>query len=271
MKIIDIIRCPKCKGELACRDGEGMACEHKSYFCPACGLTYPVIDGIIDFLPGFNVAKGRAQSLMESPRVVNVYESKWWRGCKFLKRFMGLTLAEEMALIKRIAKPGDNDTILDLACGTGIYTRSFALDGTGRNVVGLDVSWPMLHYAVNKAGQMGIKNVQFLHGDAHNLPFADGSLDVANCCGALHLFKDVRRVLGELYRALKPGGRLSVAAAWQSEKPWSRLKARLDERFWNVHYFSKEELTGLLDEAGFDPAIYHTYGIWIVAGGVKRI
>jgi SAM-dependent methyltransferase len=247
-----------------------MAHGPKSYFCPACGLAYPVIDGITDFLPGSQVAKGRAQILMESPPLVNIYESNWWRGCKFFKRFMGLTLDEEISLIGRIAKPGDGDTILDLACGTGIYARTFARGSPGRNVFGLDVSWPMLRYAVSKAGRMGINNVRFLHGDAHALPFAAGSLDVANCCGALHLFTDVRHVLGELYRALKPGGRLSVAAAWQGEKPWSRFKASSDERFWNIHYFSKEELMGLLDEAGFDPKIYHAYGIWMVAGGVRK-
>ena len=269
MGLTGIIRCPKCKGVLVSRDVQGRANEPASYFCQACGLAYPVVNDVVDLLPGGLAIKGLGQKLMESPRVVNIYESKWWRDCSLFPWLTGLTLAEEMALIRRITKPGDRDTILDLACGPGIYARAFAQDGSGRNVFGLDVSWPMLHYAVNKARQMGIKNVRFLHGDAHNLPFADGSLDVANCCGALHLFSDVRHVLGELHRVLKPGGRFSVAAAWKNERLWSRFKAYTDKRLWGIHYFSKEELAGLLEEAGFDSAIYHTYGIWMVAGGVR--
>lgn len=270
MRLMGIICCPACKGGLIGQDGPGMTDEPKSYFCPTCGVTYSVIDDVVDFLPGGMAIKGRGQKLMESPRVVNIYESKWWRDCKLFAWFTGLRLGEEIALIKRITNPGETDTILDLACGTGIYTRAFSLDGAGRNVFGLDVSWPMLKYATNKAHQMGIKNIQFLHGDAHNLPFANESLDVVNCCGALHLFADVRHVLRELYRAIRPGGRFSVAAAWQSEKLWSRMKAYTDMRFWRVHYFSKEELSNLLDEAGFNPTIYHTHGVWIVAGGVRR-
>jgi SAM-dependent methyltransferase len=113
---------------------------------------------------------------MESQFIVNIYESRWWRGCGLFKGFAGLTLDEEMALIRRIANPGDDDVILDLACGTGIYTRAFALGGAHRTVFGLDISWPMLKYATRKAREMGVKNAMFFHGDAHILPFADGSM-----------------------------------------------------------------------------------------------
>ncbi|MCD1295099.1 hypothetical protein CUJ83_08825 [Methanocella sp. CWC-04] len=270
MKHSEIIHCPKCKGNLSSIDSQGSSGESGSYFCQTCGIKYPVIDSVVEFLPGGMVTKGLGQKLMESPRMVSIYESKWWRGCKQFSWFMGLTLDEEIELIKRITYPGEKDTVLDLACGTGIYARAFAQGSPGRNVFGLDISWPMLQYAADKARSMGIDNVRFLHGDAHSLPFADESLDVANCCGALHLFSDVRRVLGELYRTIKPGGRFSVAAAWKSDNLWGRIKAYSDEKFWKIHYFRKDELSSLLDEAGFTPTIYHAYGIWMVAGGVRR-
>ncbi len=267
MRLDEIVRCPKCKGSLI---SQGVDYDIKSHFCPACGLSYPVIDGVVDFLPEGYATRGRGQRLMESPLIVNIYESRWWRGCGLFKWFAGLTLDEEMALIMRIARPGDDDVILDLACGTGLYTRAFALGNARRAVFGLDISWPMLKYATVKARQMGLNNIRFLHGDAHSLPFADESLDVANCCGALHLFTDVGQVLRELHRALRPGGKLSAAAAWNAGSAWSRLKAYLDERLWNIHYFTKEEIAGLLEEAGFIPAVYHSYGIWIAIGGVRK-
>lgn len=242
----------------------------RGYFCRACGTTYPMIGDVVDFLPGGLDAKGRGQKLMESTRIVDIYEGKWWRDSGLFAWLTGTTLAEEISRILHITGPGQTDTILDLACGTGLYARAFALGGTGRTVFGLDASWPMLKYATDKARRMGIKNVRFMHGDAHNLPFADGSLDIAICCGALHLFPDVKRVLGELHRAIKPGGRLAIATAWKSDDLGGRMKAYADMKLWKVHHFSREELGSLLGDAGFDPTIYHTYRVWMIAGGVRR-
>jgi ubiquinone/menaquinone biosynthesis C-methylase UbiE len=270
MKRMEIICCPKCKGVLKVSGCNDLKNKPTKFFCDFCGENYPVVEGVIDLFPENKVTKGRGQKLMEWQRMVNIYESKYWRNCSLFSLFMGLTLAEEIALIKHITHPGINDTILDLACGTGIYARAFARDNPCRNVFGLDISWPMLRYATNKAMQMGIENIQFIHGDAHILPFTDKSLNVANCCGALHLFSDARQVLNELHRAIRPGGRLSLAMAWRGERSWSHFKAYADGRFWNIHYFSKDELCSLLNEAGFSPAIYHSYGIWMIAGGVRR-
>jgi ubiquinone/menaquinone biosynthesis C-methylase UbiE len=226
---------------------------------------------VIDFLPGVAGGEGRGQKLMESERMVKIYESKWWRANKFFALFMGIDLKGEMALIKRIASPGPAAKVLDLACGPGLYARAFAEENPGREIFGLDISWPMLRYAVAKARKLAMRNVTFMHGDAHHLPFKDSSLDAANCCGALHLFSDVRRVLGELGRVIRTGGRFSAAAALvRPRSAFSRLKGYLDGKFWHIHYFRQGELADLLDEAGFEPTVYHARGIWMIAGGVRR-
>lgn len=274
MRFDRMLCCPACKGVLVGLGAEGAPVsdgdEAFRYACRACAKEYPVVDHVVDFLPAAVTEKGAGQRLMESERMVAIYESKWWRACKLFGWVMGIRLEDEMALVQRITRPGPTDTILDLACGPGLYARAFAEGSPARNVFGLDLSWPMLRYATKKATRLGLENIAFLHGDAHAIPLKDMSVDVANCCGALHLFGDIRRVLGELHRAMKPGGRFSAAMALVRPNPWSRLKAYLDGKCWKIHYFREEELESLLDESGFEPTVYHARGIWMIAGGVRR-
>jgi len=262
MRIQEFVCCPKCKRNLQV---------HTEYFiCIECGLQYPVVDGVVEFLPSNSVEKGRGQKLMESEKMVKIYESKWWRGSKLFTPFLKISIDDEIALIKRIVKAGPADRVLDLACGPGVFTRPFAIESSDREVIGFDLSWPMLRYANTKAKKFGIENIVFMHGDAHYLPLKDSSIDVANCCGAMHIFKNIRQVLGELHRVIRPNGRFSAALCLRSSNPFNRLKASLDEKFWGIHYFREEECKKLLDEAGFEPTVYHAKGIWMIAGGVCR-
>ncbi|MHC4198051.1 MAG: methyltransferase domain-containing protein [Planctomycetota bacterium] len=274
MRLLEIICCPRCKADLQPHAGEGgVACgegEVLYYTCTGCGLRYPVVDGVVDFLPGGNCEKKRGQKLMESERMVKIYEGKWWRANKFFALFTRISLSDEMSLIKRVADAGPADTVLDLACGPGLYARAFAEESHGRTVIGLDLSWPMLRYGVKKARRLGIKNITFMHGDAHYLPLKALLVDVANCCGALHLFSDYRHVVGELHRVIKPNGRFSMALALVRPTLLSRLKAYLDGKLFGIHYFYEEELEKLLDEAGFEPTVYHAKGLWMIACGVRR-
>ena len=246
------------------RDADG-------YTCSACGPEYPLADGVPDFWPDdADATKGRGQRLMESERMVRLYESRLWRRCPLWKPFMGVTFDEELAIIERILGLGADETILDLACGPGLYARAFAAGSPDRTVIGLDRSRPMLRYAVKKARLLGLANLAFLHGDAHALPLADASVTAANCCGALHLFDEPRRVLAELARVIVPGGRFSAAAIWVGTKWWTRWKARNNARYWGIHHFTADELTGLLDQAGFEPTVHHAKGVWIIVGGLRR-
>jgi len=262
----EVMCCPRCKGDLRPEAGSYQRCS-----CSACDAEYPIMEGVVDFQPLGGRPKGRGQRLMEYKPMVRIYESRLWRASKLFVPFMGISLDREIALIKEITHPGPAEKVLDLACGPGIYARAFAEGNPRREVFGLDLSWPMLRYAVGKAQRLGMGNITFMRGDAHWLPFRDCSLDVANCCGALHLFSDIRRVLGSLARVLRPGGRFSAAAALlRPESRFSRLKARLDGKYWGVHYFRQAELEGLFDEAGFEPTVHHAKGIWIIISGLRR-
>ncbi|MEQ2007090.1 MAG: bifunctional demethylmenaquinone methyltransferase/2-methoxy-6-polyprenyl-1,4-benzoquinol methylase UbiE [Limisphaerales bacterium] len=124
-------------------------------------------------------------------------------------------------------KPGES--ALDLCCGTGDV--ALALAESGARVAGLDFSAPMLAVAKarmsevrNPKSKAGVEeaNPQFLQGDALHTPFPDACFDVVTISYGLRNLASVDEGLREMWRVLKPGGRLLVLdfgkpdnAAWR--------------------------------------------------------
>jgi SAM-dependent methyltransferase len=100
------------------------------------------------------------------------------------------------------------DKVLDVGCGTGVLARE-ALRRVGQEgqVVGLDLNEGMLAVAARTE-----PDIAWRQGDAASLPFEDASFDVVVSQFALMYFPDRMASLGEMWRALAPGGRLAVAA-----------------------------------------------------------
>ncbi len=104
------------------------------------------------------------------------------------------------------------DEVLDVGCGAGVDTLfSAMMTGPTGKVVGVDLTPAMLKRAKKNLSKTDLKNVVFKEGSAENLPFADEDFDVVTSNGALNLVPDKARAFGEIYRVLKPGGRLMVA------------------------------------------------------------
>ena len=108
-----------------------------------------------------------------------------------------------------IAKHVTGTRALDFGCGAGRSTRF--LEGLGFEAVGVDVSESMLARAREGARQAGTPQVRFEKGDMRALPIADESVDVAISNGVINLAPDKTKVFSELYRIVKPGGRLQFA------------------------------------------------------------
>ena len=111
------------------------------------------------------------------------------------------------------ARPGEH--VLDVGCGNGAVALDVASkvapDG---EVLGLDLSGPMLEVARTRATERGIENVSFQRGDAQVHPFADASFDAVTSRFGVMFFDDAVAAFANLARATKPGGRLAFAC-WQ--------------------------------------------------------
>lgn len=259
-----LIRCPACRrGFLSI--GEGVSAR-----CAECRKEFPVADGMIDLLPAVKQTPHFAQRAMEWPPLVRIYESRLWRRSPFLAVPFGFSFEKEQEYVLRALDLQPDARVLDLACGPGIYTRPIARAVTRGVTIGLDLSLPMLSYATARAHDEGVGNIIWLRASAMEIPLADAALDCVNCCGALHLFPDVPRVLAEVARVLKPGGRFTCGTTRRLDGMSGSVETRMTA--WSgVTYRSSEELKSLLEGAGFgNVEVFHAKRIWQIASAVRK-
>lgn len=111
----------------------------------------------------------------------------------------------ELRLLQRLLALQHGETLLDVGCGTGWFTRRFAASSgknNGGNVTGLDNDAPRLAFARAHANPGG-RNERYLEGDARDLPFPDASLDCVVSVAALCFIDDWRQALHEMVRVAR--------------------------------------------------------------------
>lgn len=107
-------------------------------------------------------------------------------------------------------EPGE--VVLDLGSGAGTDSLVAAqMVGPQGHVTGLDMTEEMLAKAQAAAAEMGATNLEFLEGEVEVLPFENESFDVVISNGVVDLIPDKDAVFSEIYRVLRPGGRIQIA------------------------------------------------------------
>ena len=173
------------------------------------------------------------------------------------------------------------EKVLDLCCGTGdLVLRLRKTAGSHTKITALDFSEPMLKMAKSKAERMKLTDIEFIHGDAANMPFPEGHFDSVGIAFAFRNLTfhnpDSEKFIAEILRVLKPGGRFVIIETSQPSNALIRKFYHLYMRwitapiggFLSGHpgaykylaysarkYYNTEELCTLLTDSGFSLAI----------------
>ena len=163
---------------------------------------------------------------------------------RWFKTPIGMLVKQyETQLVLEFLNPQKGELILDAGCGSGVFTRDIL--SSGAYVTGMDVSKPMLKWAMNRLDGRRFKGIL---GDMRSLPFADGTFDKTVSITAIEFISRGKNAIDELFRVTKPGG-VIVVTTLNSLSPWARRRKQAAKTghslFQNVVFRSPEDLLQL--------------------------
>jgi SAM-dependent methyltransferase len=195
--------CPLCKSNLK---------NHKSYYlCGNCHNKFAIDNGIPDFFKPIKTENKNIilQSINKIDILAKIYETPLWYPIVYhIYGGLGIPSVNDTTKIITAMLDINKGLGLDIACGTGLYTRSIAQKMNC--VFGIDISKGMLNKAKKIANKESIRNIKLARANAENLPFPNNIFNAACCSGALHLFPNTIKTLKEISRVLKVGSPLAV-------------------------------------------------------------
>lgn len=213
---------------------------------------------------------GLGQDLMLTGVVPRIYE-RWWRPMlgRVAKGVFGPGWEEEKRIARLLLGLSPGDGVLDVACGTGPFTRDFARAvGPEGLVVGIDVSETMLTRAVADTREAGLgERVAFVRGDASELPFLGRSFDAVCCFAAIHLFADVLRALDRMTAVLDAGGRIAIFTSARGRTPPMRVFESVIERRSGMKMFEQDDIVTALEDRGYVDIQQRVAGFTQFVGG----
>ena len=179
--------------------------------CGRCARTFDAAPDFLDLTleSGLSSTSSSASSLgtsiFRSPLVAFAYDRGWRAGFSWAG-FPGPD--EEAAAALAYLKPAEGQVLLDLSCGSGLFSRRFAASGRFAGVIAADFSEAMLREAAGGLAADGIEPSTYLplRLDAGRLPFPTASLSGVHAGAALHCWPVPSAAVAEVSRVLKPGG-----------------------------------------------------------------
>ncbi|MCU7695193.1 bifunctional demethylmenaquinone methyltransferase/2-methoxy-6-polyprenyl-1,4-benzoquinol methylase UbiE [Haoranjiania flava] len=147
----------------------------------------------------------------------------------FLNRFlsMGIDQGWRKKAIRRLTsiKP---QSILDVATGTGDFAIMTYKMLTPGKITGIDISKGMLEVGREKVAKEKLSaHIEMMEGDSENLPFKDNSFDAVTVSFGVRNFQNLEKGIAEMYRILRPGGKLVILEFSRPKNPVFKLLYRI--------------------------------------------
>ncbi len=263
--LLEIVRCPACGGPLDIQSADlrGQDITEGTLRCQHCSADYSIHKGIPYLFQENSLWSEKAQ---EARGWVSLWNKKGMYDRPTLEDsfrlpYMGgiwTDVARMFDLARQEMTLTGQETILDLGAGQGWAARYFAAQGcrvVAADIVadewyGLGRSWAIMEHA-------GVYFEPIL-ADGENLPVLPGTFDIVFLCGTLHHFKRFDRVLSQIHKALKPGGRVIAAG-----EPSISMATR--ER--DVQAMLEETQEGIIERR---PKVWH-YWLALRRAGFQKI
>eukprot|EP00850_Spirogloea_muscicola_P015651 SM000122S25758 [mRNA] locus=s122:120575:122380:+ [translate_table: standard] len=212
----------------ACGLPRSMAVGASSFTCRRCQRSYDVSGGVVDL----TVTSGAADyedethlgtTIFQNSAVAFAYERGWrqnffWFGFPAQMRrilsesanCLGSEVEYKFNLAQSYFRPATaGNTLVDVSCGSGLFSRRFAASGEYDVVVALDFSASMLQQArsfFNADPSLDKQRLALVRADVGRLPFVTGSVQAIHAGAAIHCWPQLAAAVAEISRVLKPGG-----------------------------------------------------------------
>lgn len=190
---------------------------------------------------------------------------------KFFDRFDkqgGYDVLEEsgyrkiLNFMKGKIKKRDGMTIVDMGCGTGVFTSFLSEEYPHAHIIGLDIAKGCI-----KRAKVDYPDLDFVAGDVEKTKFKKGSFDVVWYSGILHHFLDFSKVAKEAFRILKPGGLFFSYDPNYYNPPFWLYRHPKSPFYSNIGITSNErllkasEIKNVFEKAGFETRVQAISGI----------
>ncbi|KAI3430392.1 hypothetical protein D9Q98_004987 [Chlorella vulgaris] len=197
-------------------------------------------------------------SIFRSPLVSAVYERGWRQGFAWAG-FPGADKEYELAC--DYLQPAYGSTLVDMSCGSGLFTRRFLRSNRFASVVAADFSESMLGQArqfLVEDPSIDASRYLLLRADVGRMPFATGSVAAVHAGAALHCWPNPQAALAEISRVLRPGGVFVASTFLTFASPLGQLVgdelvqplSQLEPSPQAYKWWQEQELRDLCDSVG---------------------
>ncbi|XP_014617018.1 uncharacterized methyltransferase At2g41040, chloroplastic-like isoform X3 [Glycine soja] len=250
----DIFACPVCYEPLIRKGPSGL--NLSGFMCKRCKKTYSSKDRYLDLtvtagLRDYTEIQPARTELFRSPLVSFLYERGWRQNFR-QSGFPGPD--EEFKMAQEYFESAEGGLLVDVSCGSGLFSRKFAKSGTYSGVIALDFSENMLRQCydfIEKDDTLSTNNIALVRADVSRLPFSSGSVDAVHAGAALHCWPSPSNAVAEITRTLKNGGVFvgSTFLRYSSKTPWF-LRPFRERTPQGYGYLTEEEIKDLCTSCG---------------------